>query len=102
MNGASVLASIKPSWVLNAALGVLIIGGFVVSDQRFRSHVEEREVVVEKRLGTVEREQTNIEDDIDSLRESMSENAVEFAKLATTTQHIREKVDQILVEIRRP
>ena len=100
-NTVSMLTNLKASWVLNFVVIAAIVGGFIVSDARFRSHVAERESVVDKRLVAVELEQTAAEDDIDSLRENMSENAVEFARLATTVKHIEEKVDQVLAELRR-
>ena len=103
MNGAtSLLTSVKPSWILNGIFIVTIVGGFIMNDVRFRTHMADRDTAVEQRLEDIGRELIALEDDIDALRSSVAKNDIAFAKVATTVDDIKAHVDQILVEMRRP
>ena len=100
-NITTLFSGFKASWGLNLVLITIVVVNALLSDSRFRTHVTEREPVIEERI-------VNIEADVASLQGSVISANLDGARFGATLSHIDDqldsltaRVDLILAELRR-
>ena len=81
-------SSIAPSWVLNGLLILGLAGNFLLTESRFRTHITEREVVIQQVLAELEK-------DVTALQEITRVIQIGDARIESQVTHIQEDIRYI-------
>ena len=85
-------SSIAPSWVLNGLLILGLAGNFILTEARFRTHINEREVVIQATLIELQR-------DVTMLQAVTQVIQIGDARMESQVMHIQEDVRRIIEKL---
>ena len=82
-------SSIAPSWVLNGLLILGLVGNFMLTEARFRTHINEREVVIQQEI-------LKLQQDVTTLQAVTQVIQIGDARIEAQVTHIQEDVRRII------